>query len=186
MAELAMTAALMATGPVGTAIAVGLQAVSALSDYQTSRAESDAIKQTANYNAEVSRQQAKQERGVAQLKAKEERRSAEFAASEVLAKGAKGGGGIDVSTLNIISELTGEGDLQARLRTFEGESRARSLETGADLELWEAKNKSKMVRRKGVTTALSKLGSAAMSAGSSFSSPSSTTTKSHGKIIWDK
>jgi hypothetical protein len=146
-------------------IAIGAQIVSAISSYQESRAQSDAIKRTATFNQIMSEQEAQQERASASIAASEERRAARIMSSDILGASK---GPVDPTTVNIIGGVMSEGELRARTRVFEGERKASNIDTGADLDAWQAKVSAASERRRGITTALGKFGQAAAMTGQTY------------------
>ena len=135
-------------------IGTGFSALSALSSYQEGRGQADMYKATAAYNARASEIEAKASKAEASISASEERRKAGFLAGEAIAQGGKSGA-IDPTTINIIGEIAGEGELRARRKMFEGDEQARGIKTGSDLDTWEAVNKARSARRQGISSALS-------------------------------
>lgn len=74
--------------------------------------------------------QAGQHRAASQRQAEEQRRQARLANSRLQA--VAGGGGGDVSVVNLAADLAGEGELRALTSIYEGEDRAIGMELQAD------------------------------------------------------
>jgi hypothetical protein len=74
--------------------------------------------------------QAGQQRAASQRQAEEQRRQARLANSRLQA--VAGGGGGDVTAVNMSADLAGEGELRALTAIYEGEDRATGLEAQAD------------------------------------------------------
>lgn len=79
-----------------------------------------------------------QERAAAQRKAIDERRRARLAESKAIAINAAGGGNtLDPSVMDILGDLESEGTYNANTATYEGEERARDLETQGNYRRYE-------------------------------------------------
>lgn len=74
--------------------------------------------------------QAGQHRAASQRQAEEQRRQARLAASRLQA--VAGGGGGDVTAVNLSADLAGEGELRALTAIYEGNDRAIGMEAQAD------------------------------------------------------
>ena len=74
--------------------------------------------------------QAGQHRAASQRQAEEQRRQARLANSRLQA--VAGGGGGDVSVVNLAADIAGEGELRALTSIYEGEDRAIGMELQAD------------------------------------------------------
>jgi len=83
-------------------------------------------------------QQAGQERAASQRESEKEQRKGRLAASRALAvAAASGGGASDPGVVNTIADIESEAELNALAAMFEGEERARTLETGARVRRFE-------------------------------------------------
>lgn len=71
-----------------------------------------------------------QQRAASQRQAEEQRRQARLANSRLQA--VAGGGGGDVTAVNLAADLAGEGELRALTALYEGEDRAAGMEAQAD------------------------------------------------------
>lgn len=120
---------------------IGSTVVSALAERragQVADATGKANQQAADYQAAQMKVNAGQERAAAQRKALAETKRKDLAQSRVQALSAAGGGGtLDPSIVDIMGDLESEGTLNAQNALYEGEERARDLETGASLKTYE-------------------------------------------------
>lgn len=119
--------------------------MSAFSAIREGNAQANSIKaagrvqqQQAQYRAEQMKVNAGQQRASAQRGAIEERRRTRLAQSRALNLGAAGGSASDVS--GTLAGLESFGEYNALSALYEGEDRARQLEGGADLTLYEGEN----------------------------------------------
>lgn len=91
--------------------------------------------QVAEFKARSEEKSAGQERAAAQLAASEQRRQGRFAASRVQAlSAASGAGALDPTIIGILGDVKNESDYRAMTALYEGESRARTLETQAAID----------------------------------------------------
>lgn len=103
----------------------------------------------ASTDARRLRGMAGQERATAQRAAIEERRRAGLLESRARAVAAKSGGGVsDPSVIDLIGDISAEGEYRALTRMYEGETAAQSLEL-------EAKERKRLARAKSISTILS-------------------------------
>ena len=127
--------------PVTIALGVGGTILSAAGQVQAgwaADANAKAQQQALEYQAKQAEINAGQERASAQRRAMEERRQAGLASSRAKALAAAGGGTLlDPSVVNIMGDLAAEGEYNADVAMYEGEERARDLETGAQLRRYE-------------------------------------------------
>lgn len=94
--------------------------------------------QSLEYQAKQRESIAGQERAQAQRRAIEESRTKRLTQSKVVARSsASGAGALDGSVIDIMGDLEQEGQYNAGVALYEGEERARSLETGAALDRYE-------------------------------------------------
>jgi len=126
--------------PIMTGVSAAMQFVGGMRQAQAIKAAGQAQMAEANYRAAQGRQAAGQERAASQRAMIEEGRKTRLATSRAKAVAAASGGGFDPSTLNIIAGLESEGRYSSLSALYEGESRARSLESGADLATFEGQN----------------------------------------------
>lgn len=111
-----------------TMLSAAATAVSALG----SIASGNAARGQANYQARQMEQQAGQERATAQRAAIEQRHKAALAGSRAQAlAAASGGGASDPTIVGIQSDIAGQGEYNALSALFNGEERARGMETQA-------------------------------------------------------
>lgn len=127
--------------PVTIGLAVAGTLFQAYGQYQQGQA-ADAMGKAqeiaANYQADQMKVNAGQERAAAQRKMLEEKRRGTLAQSKVQAiAAASGGGSLDPSIVDIMGDLESEAQYNADVATFEGEERARDLETGANIKRYE-------------------------------------------------
>ena len=126
-----------ATLVAGTALNAGgkLAAGSAAADAGRSQ------EKAAKFEAKQMRQQAGQERASSQRQAEQDRRKGRLTASRALAvAAASGGGASDTTVVEKIADIEAEGELNALAALFEGEERARTLETGAQVRRFEGRS----------------------------------------------
>lgn len=127
--------------PVTIGLAVAGTALSAYGAYQQGQAADAAGKAaqvSADYQAKQMAVNAGQERAAAQRKAFEERRRGTLAQSKAQAvAAASGGGSLDPSIVDIMGDLEGEAQYNSNVALYEGEERARDLETGASIKRYE-------------------------------------------------
>lgn len=126
------------------ALAVALPYIMAagtvISTVQTMNAQKTAgaaQKQASEFAAAQAEQQAGQTRAVAQRRAIEERRQGRIAASRAQAVGAAGGGAGSVDIINRVADLEARGEYGALVAMYEGEDRARGLETQGSVMQFE-------------------------------------------------
>lgn len=115
--------------------------------------QGQAEKQVADYNAGVMRTAAGQERAASQREAQDTRRQLGIAQSNLLAAAAAGGDASSPGFADLVGDLEREGELRAQMKLFEGEDRARGLESKANLTQYEGK----MAKRNATTKAFSTL-----------------------------
>ena len=121
-----------------SAAATGLQVVGQIQ--QGKAANKAAQYQAAQYevNAKQAEIAAGQERAASQRVAHERRRNATLLASKAQAIGASGGGGLDPSTVDIISDIDAEGEYGALAALYQGEEAAMGREDQARMNLAQA------------------------------------------------
>jgi hypothetical protein len=113
----------------------------------------------ARADARQLRAMAGQERATSQRAAAEERRRARLLESRARAVAAKSGAGVsDPSVLNLMADLSAEGEYRALTRMYEGETGAQSLETEATQRRKAARGQSISTLLSGVATFASKYG----------------------------
>lgn len=140
----------------------------------------NARKAAADYEALQLEARAGEERAVSQRAAAEERRQARLVQSRLQARAAASGAGADDPTvMDLDAQLEGEGEYRALTAIYGGESRARNLETGAELRryesgelaragefaAWRGRNAQVASRTRAASTFMSGLGTLATSAG---------------------
>lgn len=126
--ELAIAASVASTA---LSFASGMQQASA------AKAQGRGIQQQREYEAKVNEVQAGQERAAFQRSAINQRRQAQLVEEKAIAIGAAQGGSVDPSTLNIISDIAQEGDYRVATSLYDGEERARALESSAQIARYE-------------------------------------------------
>jgi len=105
-------------------------------------------------------QRAGQERATAQRNAAEERRRERIVQSNLQARAAaSGGSATDPTVLDLSGDIAEEGLYRSNLALYEGEERARNLETGASFRRFEGKQAKKAGYYGAASTALSFAGS---------------------------
>lgn len=156
-----------------TMLAIGgtvLSAAGAVQQGLAANANSKAQQQMLNSRAAQADLKANDERALSQRRAGEDRRQAQLKSSRAMAVAAAGGGAtFDPSIINLMGDLAAEGEYNAGIETFEGETRARDLEFGADLDRFEgeqARSAGKSAKRAGFI----KAGSTILMNGSSLAS----------------
>lgn len=133
----------MCTGAeIGLVVGAASTAVQASGTLSAGRAEQQAAAaraQALEHQAAQARQQAGQERASSQRSASEKRRLGKLLASRALAVAAASGAGAGDPTVElIVGDIGAEGEFRALSAQFEGEERARGLETQADLKIFES------------------------------------------------
>jgi uncharacterized low-complexity protein len=114
----------------------GATLFSAMGSVQAGQAQNEA----ARYAAQQAEQAAGQSRAASQRAAEEERRQARIVASRArAAAGSSGAGVTDPTVTNIIGDIEGEGEYRALTALYQGEDRARTLETDAALRRFEGR-----------------------------------------------
>lgn len=116
----------------------------------------------ATFEANQMQEQALEERGAAQRDSIEQKRQAKLVESRALAISAAGGSAGGVTDINIAGDIKAEGKYRSMSALFEGEERARGLETGAAVRRYEGRE----ARRAGNIAAI---GSVLDAGGSLFS-----------------
>lgn len=124
----------------------------------------------ADYQAHQMEVNAGQERAVSQRKMIEARRQGDLKTSRATAVNASSGGGsLDPSIVNLMGDIGAETDYNVGVAKYEGEEKARDLETGAKIKKWEgaqARKAGKAARNAGyVKVAANVLSSAAQMGG---------------------
>lgn len=141
-------AALAAAVPYISAAGTILSTVGTIS---AGRAEDKAAK----FQAAQMQQQAGQERAAGQREAIDERRKARLAESRALAvSAASGAGASDPTVLDIMGDLESEGEYRALTALYNGEERARGLESGAAAKRFEGATAKRAGYMKGGATIL--------------------------------
>lgn len=103
-------------------------------------AEGQAARREANYVARQQEYLAGQQRASSQRAAEEQRRQGRLLESRAQAvAAASGGSATDPSVLDVIGGIRGEGEYRALTALYEGEERARGLETKAGLSRFQGK-----------------------------------------------
>ena len=123
-----------------------------------------------DYEASQMDTRAAAERATVHMAAREERRKATLLSSRAQAlAAASGGGASDKTVADIEADIIGEGEFRALSLLYEGEERARDLETGADLQEYEgrlgieaAKISKKATKRRATAGLFSSVASAGM------------------------
>ncbi len=179
MDPVTLAAISVGTALVGTGVSVygSFQEASAREELAEAQMEEGRLAQAAaDARALQLEQQAGQERAQSQRAAEEQRRRLDRAQSSLQARAAaSGAGALDPTVLDIAGELEEEGEYRALAALYEGEEAGRGLEYSAALErlsgqgaAYSAATRSRATRRgaglartRGITTALSGLGSAA-------------------------
>jgi hypothetical protein len=123
-------------GEIGTVASVAGTGISALSgmsqaQYQqlVAKREAEALKQKANENAAAAQR----------VQITRERQTALALSRGQALAAASGGGATDPTVLNIQSDIAGQGEYNALTALYEGQSRARSDQYQADIDLFRAK-----------------------------------------------
>ena len=115
-----------------------------------------AAQQESNFRAKQGEINAGQERASAQRQMIEDLRRTRIAQSRGQAvAAASGAGALDPSVMDIMGDLETEGRYRAATSGYEGEERARDLETGAVLARYEGKNAKKAGNIKAISTLMS-------------------------------
>ncbi len=101
-------------------------------------AQAKAQQQGLEYQAKQREAAAVQERAQTQRRVIEENRQKNLVKSKVVARSAaSGAGALDGSVVDIMGDLEQEGEYNKGVALYEGEERARSLETGAAIDRYE-------------------------------------------------
>ena len=120
---------------IGTIVSLASTAFSALGTL----AEGRQAAATAEFEAKQREAQAKESRAVGQQAALERRREQRLLISRQLAVAAKAGGAGDPGVIDIFAETAGEGEYNVLAELYKGETRARGLETAAEVRRLEGK-----------------------------------------------
>lgn len=128
------------SGFTSAAIAVAGAVATTYSQIQAgnaAEAQAEASQNAAIYQAKQMEANAGQERAMSQRKAIEEVRRKTLAQSTGLARAAAGGGALDGSVVKIMGDLEEEGEYNKSVALYEGEERARDLESGGSINRYE-------------------------------------------------
>lgn len=173
--------------PITATIAVASTALSAMSSIQQGNAaDANARSQQNMLNAQAlqSEMKATEERAMAQQRAKESRRQAVLKSSRAQAiSAASGGGSFDPSIINLMGDIAAEGEYNAGIDMWQGESAAQDLEYGAELDRYqgrEARKAGKAAKRAGFMKAATTV----LKGGSSLYNKYGSGTDSE-KIYWN-
>lgn len=99
--------------------------------------QGNAANESAQFQAAQLDQQAGQERASSQRSAMEEQRQARLALSRL--QNNAGGGGGDATAVKLAGDIAGEGEYRALTALYNGEERARGMETSAGARRYEGK-----------------------------------------------
>ena len=120
------------------AAGIAMQVAGTMQAADAQKQAGQAQKQASDFTAGIETQQAGQARATSQRQAIQERKKADLVQSAALARAAASGGGAsDPSVVNILSDIEGKGEYNAMTALFNGEERARGLETDASLKRFE-------------------------------------------------
>jgi len=165
-------------------VSTALTAASAIQQGNAADVQAQAQQQMLNSRALQADMKANEERALTQRSANEERRQAELSTSRAQAlTAASGGSTLDPSIVNLMGDLAAEGDYNAGIETFQGESRARDLEFGAELDRYsgvQERKAGKAARKAGFL----KAGATVLKGGSSMYSKYGSGAGSE-KIYWN-
>lgn len=129
--------AINAVTKVGGAVAPLLKASALWRSGSAASAEGNAIARAKGFEAEQLRVRAGQERAASQRRMLAEKKKEGLVQSALQARAAASGGGSDPSVVDLAGDIAAEGKYRAMTALYEGESLARSLESGADLKTFE-------------------------------------------------
>lgn len=121
-------------------------------------AQGDAAEADAKFRAQQMRRKAIAEEASSQRDAIEERRKAMLLQSRATMLAAAGGTGVDIGAMDIISKIQREGEFNALTALFEGEERAATLRTGAEVSEFQGEREKKASRIKAISTIFSGAG----------------------------
>jgi hypothetical protein len=153
-----MVAKAVVAAAVSTALSVGSTFMSAIGQRNAGIAEN----QRAQYVAKQMEVNAGQERAAAQRRAQEQRRRGDLAQSRAQSlAAASGGGALDPSVVDIMGGLEEESEFNALSDLYEGEERARDLESNATVTRWSGNQANKAGYMAARTTMLSGIGNVA-------------------------
>lgn len=124
--------------------------------YQAGRAE----EANAEFQASQLEANASTARGMAQRRAAEEHRQERLAQSRLRALAQ--GGSTDPTVVNLSADLAGEGEYRALTALYEGEERARGMETQATARRWEGKQAKRAGTIGAVTSVVGGLGGSSL------------------------
>jgi len=142
-----------------TMVAMGLQLAGGFMEAQSIKAAGKAQMQQAQYVQKQAYVNAGQERASSQRAALEEARMGELGVSKATALAA-GGGGTAESIYGVLSGIKGEEAYRKNMALYEGEDRARVLESQGDLSLYEGKIKYATAKADANTTMMKSFGKA--------------------------
>lgn len=98
-----------------------------------------AAQESAEFEAKQREQQAKEARAIAQREGLERRREQRLIMSQQLARAAATGGASDPSVLDVFADTAEQGELNVQTEIYKGESRAKGLETAAEVRRFEGR-----------------------------------------------
>lgn len=118
--------------------------------------EGNSAQKAATYEAAQMNYNAGQERASSQRSAEEQRRQKDYAESRFRAVAASSGGGAaDPTIVKGMGNLEQEGEYRANTALFQGEEKARGLETGAALKMYEGQVAKQQSRFAAIGSAMS-------------------------------
>jgi hypothetical protein len=132
------------------------QAISELQAHNTevvAARNAQIMQDQAKYEAARLTEQGGQEQATSQRAALEERRRKRLTLSRASAVAASQGGAVDPTTLNILSDIEGQGEYNALSALFEGDSAASVLRSQAALRTYEGDRSAEMTRYGGASEA---------------------------------
>lgn len=150
---------------VGTAMAVAGAVTSVAGGFSAAKAARTTAERqqaAAEFEAAQMTQASGQAIASSQREAEEQRRQARLLQSRAIAlSGASGASVTDPTVLNLIGDISSKGAYRAAVALYQGEDKARQLNTGADAKLYEGevametgRNKAKAYQLQGITGAI--------------------------------
>lgn len=170
--------------PVTIGLIVGgtvLQGIGMMQAGKAAAAAGQAQQQAKNYEAKQAEINAGQERAASQRESIRRRRQETMIQSQLQARAAaSGGGATDPTIVTLAEDIAAEGEYSALTALYEGEDRARALESGATLSRYEGGVAAAAGKAKQKAYTISAIGSALTGAGSLYGKYGGTGSTSPG------
>lgn len=153
MNNMGQAGAATGTGPLSSMLSVGGTLLSSFGQVQQGASQAEVGRRSlelANFQADQLRRNAGSAIAASQRSAQDIQRNNDYIASRALAVAASSGGGAsDPTVINLIARTAGEGAYRKSLALYQGQDKARALETQADATVYGGE----MAMEKGVEVA---------------------------------